>query len=327
LDFAFAVRACLRTLNPQLLILVEGELWPRLLCECARAGLPVAVVNARVSDRSFRRTYPLRSLWLPMARKITLFLAQSHETAERLRLLGVAESSIQTPGNLKRDPIPANGGAPPNRMARRIADSIGEARLLVCGSTHEGEEAILLAAWPTIQRELPDAMLLLAPRHPQRFTAVRALVEATGAPVLCCSQLPASQLPAGSTPIPPGTVLLLDTLGDLADVYGIASAAFIGGSLVARGGHNPLEATRFTLPVFLGPSFENFREVVRDLIAARELEVVTADTLARRLVSALRSGKAEIPAAAQTGATSRTVQALLRLLEDSGRRPRPETRA
>ena len=310
LDFAFAVRACLRALHPELLVLVEGELWPRVLWECERGGVPVAVVNARVSDRSYRRTLRVRSLWLGMARRVKLWLAQGEETAERLRVLGVAPERVQVPGNLKFDLAAAES----NAMAQRLRSLRGASRIIVAGSTLEGEEQMLLSAWPAIQRGGPDIVLLLAPRHPQRFAEVAKLLRESGFPFQRCSELmnPQAELHGG-------TILLLDSLGDLASVYMVAQAAFIGGSLVPRGGHNPLEAARFGVPVVMGRSYENFREIVEGLKAAGGIRLIDSASLGEALVSALRNGQGMGRNGRdfykhQAGATRRTVAALLALL-------------
>jgi 3-deoxy-D-manno-octulosonic-acid transferase len=306
LDFAFAVRAYLRALQPELVILVESELWPRFLAECAWSSIPVAVVNARVSDRSFRRTKRWRGLWRRMTAGVSVFLSQGEETADRLRRLGIAPDRIQVPGNLKLDP-PA---AAANAMTARLEARLAGLPLIVCGSTLDGEERAVLAAWPEVLAACPKAVLLIAPRHPDRFAAVEALLQAGTFPVQRCSQL-GREAPA----IEPGTILLLDTLGDLASVYSLAAVAFVGGSLIPRGGHNPLEATRFGVPVLMGESYENFREIVTELLAAGAVRLVTEASLAPAFVEGLQTPRRAHRPSPESGATARTVGALLRLLE------------
>jgi 3-deoxy-D-manno-octulosonic-acid transferase len=312
LDFAFAVRPRLRALQPKLVILVESELWPRMLTECERSGIPVAVVNARISDRSFRRTYPFRGLWLRMANKVTLFLPQGVETANRLSQLGIAAARIGAAGNLKFDPPRVTAQPDENAMTRRIRSLLFGGRLVVCGSTHEGEEAMLLASWQTIRAAVPDAVLVLAPRHPERFDSVWTQIRAGRFGGFRCSHLLID-----TEPIFGGLVLLLDTLGDLASFYGIASVAFIGGSLVPRGGHNPLEATRFGVPTLIGRSYENFREIVTELLPTGALRLTGQQTLAADLIAALQQPLQATAFTGQTGATQRTLAALLALLERS----------
>ena len=315
LDFRYAVRRYLRVLQPRMLVLMESELWPRLIYECAENGMPIVVVNARVSDRSFPRYMRLRRLWRPFLERISQFLAQSKETAERLVRIGAPPQRVSVMGNLKYD-VRAGEASP---MTRRIGSLLYQARLIVAGSTLAGEEEVLLAAWPAIQKAVPDAALLIAPRHPDRFEEVSGLIRKSGYPFFRCSQL------LGDTePIVGGTILLLDTIGDLASMYEVGAVAFVGGSLVPKGGHNPLEPAQFAVPVVMGPWFENFRDVVEGMRATDAIRIVAPEKLSETLVALLRDredakalgerGRAAFEA--QTGATSRTVQALMALLQE-----------
>ncbi|WP_433966186.1 3-deoxy-D-manno-octulosonic acid transferase [Tunturiibacter gelidiferens] len=321
LDLKFSVRRYLHVLRPQMLVLMESELWPRLIVECTRDGIPVVVVNARISDRSFPRYMRLRRLWRPFLEMIALFLAQSTETADRLIKIGAPETSVRVTGNLKYD-VQARTD---NEMTRLIASKLSGTRLMVVGSTLAGEEEILLAAWLSIRQAIPDASLLIAPRHKDRFEEVLQLIRRSGTPFFRCSQL--TQNPK---PIVGGTILLLDTIGDLASVYGLASVAFIGGSLVPKGGHNPLEPAQFGVPVLMGSSFENFREIVKTMQEAEAIRIVGEDRLAETLISMLREkddsralgerGRAVFEA--QAGAIARTAQAVVSLLEERVRTAR-----
>ncbi len=325
LDFAFAVRPYLRTLKPELLILVEGELWPRMLSECVHAAIPVAVVNARVSDRSFPRTIRLRRLWLVMASKVTLWLAQGHETAHRLQQLGIVPSKIKTPGNLKYD-LPPITKRPLVDLIR--AEASGR-KIIVAGSTLEAqsggpldEDHYLMHAWEGKLRKEQDVLLVLAPRHPERFgivtaTAIEFRTKLASDLLSGADSLNAIQTPDRSGPT---EIIVLDTLGDLADVYSVADVAFIGGSLVAKGGHNPLEAARFGVPILMGPSYENFREIVEGMRAADAILISDAEHLPASLTRLLHEGKpmgqrAQAYFEAQAGATARTVKSLLELLD------------
>jgi 3-deoxy-D-manno-octulosonic-acid transferase len=298
-----------------MLVLMESELWPRLIDECAKACIPVAVVNARISDRSFPRYLRLRRLWRPFLEMISLFLAQSAETAERLVKIGAPAERVKVAGNLKYDVQSKEATA----MTKRIGSLIYQARLIVAGSTLAGEEEALLAAWPEIHQAVPDAALLIAPRHPDRFEEVLGLIRKSGYPFYRCSHLLVD-----TEPIAGGTILLLDTIGDLASMYGLAAVAFVGGSLVAKGGHNPLEPAQFAVPVVMGPSFENFREVVEAMRRADAIRIVEPQIFADGLIAMLRDteeartlgerGRAVFEA--QSGATARTVQSLLDLLRE-----------
>ena len=314
LDLKFSVRRYLRVLQPRMLVLMESEFWPRLIKECAKDGVPIAVVNARISDRSFPRYMRLRQLWRPFLEMISLFLAQSRETAERLEKIGAPTTRLRVMGNLKYDVQSRSD----TEMARRISSMLSGTKLIVAGSTLAGEEEALLAAWPAILKSVPDASLLIAPRHPDRFEDVWQLIRRSGSAVYRCSQLGQS-----NDPVAAGTILLLDTIGDLASVYGVATVAFVGGSLVPKGGHNPLEPAQFGVPVVMGPSFENFREIVKTMQEAKAIRIVATDELAETLIGILegpdderalgRRGRAVFEA--EAGATARTAQALVSLLD------------
>jgi 3-deoxy-D-manno-octulosonic-acid transferase len=297
-------------------VLMESELWPRLITECAKDGTPIVVVNARISDRSFPRYMRLRRLWRPLLEMISLFLAQSTETADRLIKIGVPEERVRVTGNLKYDVQTTTD----NDMTRRITSTLAGTRLIVAGSTLAGEEETLLAAWPAILQAVPDATLLIAPRHTDRFEEVFQLIRKDGSPIVRCSQLKPN-----SEPIVGGTILFLDTIGDLASVYALASVAFVGGSVVPKGGHNPLEPAQFGVPVVMGPSFENFREIVDTMQQADAIRIVAKEKLAETLIELLRNkedsralgkrGKAIFQS--QSGSTAQTAQAIVSLLKGS----------
>lgn len=316
LDFSYVVRRYLRVLRPRVLVLMESELWPNLLRECGRSGVPVAVVNARVSDRSFPRYLLLRRLWRPLLQRVSVFLAQGEETAERLGAIGVDPERVSVVGNLKYDVRASAGNAMVERLRERMPEG---ARVLVCGSTLDGEEAMLLAAWAGIAAQEPGAVMVLAPRHPERFGRVAAMVREAGFAVWRASEL-------GTERFGGGDVVVLDTIGDLAAVYSIGSAAFVGGSLVTAGGHNPLEPARFGVPVVIGSDFTNFREVVEKMQAVDGICVVTREQMPAALLRLL-SDPVEAQAlgsrgqrvfAKEAGATARTVETLMSLLESAG---------
>ena len=317
LDFAFIVRRYLRLLKPKLLVLMESELWPNLMNECARSGVPVAVVNARVSDRSLPRYLMLKRLWRPLLGGVSVFLAQSEENARRLLEIGAPAERVRVSGNLKYDVKAAGESAMTALIRERLPD---RAKVLVAGSTLDGEETILLDAWRQVVADEPNAVMILAPRRTERFAAAAALVESTGFAVIR-----ASDLRGRTERIEAGGVLLLDTIGDLASVYSLGTAAFVGGSLVQAGGHNPLEPTRFRVPVVMGPSSENFREIVEAMRAADAIRIVDAGGLASALTEMLKeNGDARAMGErghavfdAQAGATARTAGALLGLIDRS----------
>jgi 3-deoxy-D-manno-octulosonic-acid transferase len=318
LDFRFAVRRYLRVLRPRMVVLMESELWPRLMVECARDGVPMAVVNGRVSDRSFPRYMRLRRLWKPLLERVSLFLAQSGETAERLRAMGAPAERVRVTGNLKYD-MRVSGESP---MVEKIRPALAaDARVVVCGSTLEGEERLLLEAWREVATAEPKAVMVLAPRHPDRFDTVAALVTASGFGLVRASEFRVS---SEAVRVLPGSIFLLDTIGDLASAYGLGAVAFVGGSLVAGGGHNPLEPARFGVPVVMGRSFENFREIVESMQVYDAIRLVSPGELRGALVAMLEDsdGAREMGERGrrvfenEAGATARTVGALMELLEE-----------
>jgi len=330
LDFAWAVRAYLRVLRPAALVLMESELWPRMLHECRRAGVPVAVVNARVSDRSFARGMKVRAVWGRVLRGVSLWLAQSEEDARRLVAMGAATESVRVSGNLKYDVRAPKE----SRIAEKIKEVAAGRPILVAGSTvaigGADEESLVIAAWKNT-----GALLVLAPRHPERFIEVEAvakdlrLEKASG-----WDRAAETQIPSGNDKGGKVEIVLLDTIGDLAAVYGIADVAFVGGSLVSRGGHNPLEPAQFGVPVVMGPHFENFRTVVHAMKSAGALRIVADNEGLEAAFRELLTGREAAQAMGergrkvfeeQQGATLRTTEALVALTGTDAGKQRAET--
>ncbi|MDE1154871.1 MAG: 3-deoxy-D-manno-octulosonic acid transferase [Acidobacteriaceae bacterium] len=313
LDFRFAVTAYLRALRPQAIVLLESELWPRLLHEARRRSLPTLVVNARVSDRSFRRAHRLRWIWKHVLAKVTLFLAQSDADTERLQALGAPHA--RTLGNLKYDVRAPRH----SQLAENIRQAAAGRPILVAGSLvderqqYRLEDDLVLNAWAGGILPHHDTLLVLAPRHPETFDRAAQLIK----------PFRFRRASRWDTPDPtaePLEIVLLDTIGDLASVYAIATLAFVGGSLVPRGGHNPLEPARFAVPTLIGPSFENFREIVAQLQAAEAIRIVDEENeLAQAVVDLLDhpaqaqalGERAQAVFEAQAGATQRAVQQIL----------------
>jgi 3-deoxy-D-manno-octulosonic-acid transferase len=317
LDLPWAVRVYLKALQPRLLILAETEFWPNLLSGCFRRGIPVAVVNARISDRSWPRYRLLRRLWRPFLSRLSRVLAQSETDAERLKTIGCLPERVSVTGNLKFD-VRAVEEAEATRQMKALAHDL---RLVVAGSTLEGEEAALLEAWPKLLEADPQLALVLAPRHPERFEVVAALLDNSGFPWVKRSDW-SSQAAGTLKPLNPSQIVLLDTIGELASVYSLAAVAFIGGSLIPAGGHNPLEPAQFGVPVVMGPHYANFRAITDDLRAHNAIRIAAKEELAEILIELLRDriAAAEIGERArqvfvqQAGATMRCVDALRELL-------------
>lgn len=270
-DLPFSLRAFLRRAQPRLLVLIETELWPLLIRECGRFGVRVVLVNARLSERSAAGYRRLGTLTRGMLEGIDLIACQDTASAERFRALGARPERVICPGNMKFDAlVPGDLSARMDRARERLGADDGP--LLVAASTHAGEEERLLAALVPLLRRHPDWRLLIVPRHAHRFDAVWRLMER--AP-LASARLSAGEVPAGSR------LLLGDLMGELIALYGLADVAFLGGSLLPHGGHNPIEPAWHGLPLFSGPHLDNFADVAERFTAAGALEVVAdADELA-----------------------------------------------
>jgi 3-deoxy-D-manno-octulosonic-acid transferase len=309
LDLPWAVAAYLKRVKPEMLVLAETEFWPNLLASCFRRGIPVTVVNARISDRSWPRYWRLRRLWRPWLNQLSAVLAQSQVDAERLCALGCRADRVSVSGNLKFD-VRATQESAATRLLKELGSD--DLRLVVAGSTLEGEEAMLLAAWPQLLIAAPDLALVLAPRHPERFAAVAGILDRSGLRWRRRSLWESQALVAGE-------ILLLDSIGELASVYSLASVAFVGGSLVAAGGHNPLEPAQFGVPVVMGDHYENFRAIVDELRKEQALRIVAPGELVAAMTQLLRNrADADLMGArgravfeAQAGATRRTVEAIV----------------
>ena len=321
LDLPLAVRSWLNFVRPDLLILAETEFWPNLLTACFRRRLPVVVVNARISDRSWPRYRALHRLWRPILSRLTQILAQSQLDADRLRDLGCGTDRVCVAGNLKFD-VRATEPAEVTHWLSGMSF-----RCIVAGSTLEGEEAALLAAWPALLSADPSLVMVMAPRHPERFVAVSGLLSASGLSWVRRSDWK-SNPPDPSRPLQPGQILLLDTIGELASVYSLATVAFVGGSLIPSGGHNPLEPAQFGVPILMGPHYANFRAITDDLRAHDGIRIATSEDLAATFLDLLQNPdraramgeRARKIFEEQAGATARCVQAIVEILQPAAKR-------
>jgi 3-deoxy-D-manno-octulosonic-acid transferase len=321
LDLRWAVRNYLEALRPRLLILAETEFWPNLLDGCFQRSIPVAVVNARISDRSWPRYYKLRRLWRPLLERLSRVLAQSGTDAKRLIDLGCRPERLTVSGNLKFD-VRAAEEAEATRLLRALGPNL---RFLVAGSTLEGEEAALLEAWQKDAARVPGLAMVLAPRHPERFSTVAALLEKSNVP-WCRRSTWTGRSIEEQRKIAAGQLILLDSIGELASVYSLAAIAFVGGSVISAGGHNPLEPAQFGIPIVMGPHYANFRAITDDLRAHDAIRVTTRDDLGKTLLdllahpeqAAAMGRRAKQVFDDQAGATGRTVSAIRELLAAKG---------
>lgn len=339
MDWTWAVDRALAQLQPAGLILVELELWPNLLLAARRRGVPVAIVNGRLSERSARGYRWVRTLlgWVwPAFGRIAV---QNEEYARRFLGLGATSDQVVVAGNLKCDRVQVDRGQPLVAELRATFELPAAAPVLIAGSTQAPEEAIAISAWRAARRQFPDLRLILVPRHQERFEEVARLVNESGARLIRRSKRKLEQLLRDQLPIPtaldqpavapdPDTteppIGLLDTLGELSACWGLATIAFVGGSLTRRGGQNMMEPAAYGAAVLFGPNTQNFRDVTALLLEGRAAIVVqnAAELTATVLkllgdpVERTRLGEtARDLVLAQRGATDRTV-ALLGALYD-----------
>lgn len=315
LDFRFSLQPYFAALRPSLLILAETEFWPNLLHSASTNCASVAIVNARISDRSFPRYRRFRAFFSRVLSQVDLFLAQTEEDAFRLKEIGAPEERVAVSGNLKFDIRLSSS----SRLTADLRSAIGkDSPVIVCGSTTEGEEELVLSAFRQVLLQFPLAVMVLAPRHPERFEQVAALISAAGLQFLRRSAWTAAP---GS--FLAGSIFLLDSVGELASVYSLADVAFVGGSLVPLGGHNILEPAQHGVAVLTGPHTFNFREIARIFDQGGGLRVVNAENLGATFAELLRNPeerrrlgrRARELFLDNTGATHKTLAALQPLLD------------
>lgn len=266
-------------IRPDAVAILETEIWPNFLAECARRRIPVVLLNGRISERSLRGYGRFRFLFSKVLSCVSAISAQTEEDARRITSLGADPARVQATGNMKFDLAPPPESRTPFRSWLQEERAAGSS-WFVAGSTHEGEEEAVLGAFARARRVNPRVRLLVAPRHPERFDAVEELCGRGGWEVWRRTRMPA---PEGS-PSPP--VILLDTVGELLPAYSAADIAFVGGSLVPRGGHNILEPALYGVPTLAGPHMANFREIAEIFTEGDAVLLVRdAEELAARLAA------------------------------------------
>ncbi|WP_374973104.1 lipid IV(A) 3-deoxy-D-manno-octulosonic acid transferase [Spongiibacter marinus] len=275
-DLPGAVTRFLRRTQPRAAVIMETEIWPNMVQMTARRGIPVVLANARLSARSARGYQRLSGLSRPVIQAFSRIVAQGQDDAERFLSIGAHADQLCVSGSIKFDvAIPDTL----RQHARLTREQFGQDRpVWIAASTHDGEDSILLDAHQRVLKQQPDALLVLVPRHPERFDAVAKLVAAKG--------LPCQRRSTESVISPDTQVLLGDTMGELLLLLGTADIAFIGGSLVPRGGHNSLEAAAWGLPVLAGPSDFNFAQISELLQTAGGLSLLdSAESIAAELIA------------------------------------------
>jgi len=316
-DLTWVVRRVLHRIAPSLIVIVETEIWPNFVREAGRRNVPVLLVNGRISDRSFPRYRMAKPLLEPILEHISFFCMQSDQDAERIRLMGAPEAKIATTGNLKFDmEAPVIDDVDDLREEYRIP---GGLQVWVAGSTHPGEEELILETFSRLLEEGRKLLLILVPRHPERCRMIGdALSDGEYRYLL------RSELGDATSPLSSGEVLLVDTMGEMLKLYAVADVVFVGGSFVDIGGHNVLEASLMKKPVLFGPYMHNFKEISRLLVECgggvmldepKELEPAIQRLLLdqRERIALGERGVALLER--NTGATRKTAAVIERLLE------------
>jgi 3-deoxy-D-manno-octulosonic-acid transferase len=325
-DWAFIVRRTLRLVRPRLFVMMETEIWPNLLRECRRANVKTILVNGRISPRSYPRYRLIRPLFKRVLAQVDRFCVQGEESKHRLIDLGADPSRVIVTGSLKFDSLDVPAVSPHTRPRDRVLRffRIAPSRVvLVAGSTMRDEERALLKAFRRIKTTTANALLILAPRHPERFGEAVDLSQQAAFVTVRRTELPIDDEPRAE-------VVVLDTIGELAQVYQVATVVFVGGSLVDMGGHNILEPAVFGKPIVFGPYMQNFSEIAsafltNDAAVQVQSERALEDALVALLTDPVR--RARLGAAARAlvesnrGARDRTLAVIAGLLP-SGRSDR-----
>lgn len=314
-DFSWAINRVLDRLNPSLVILAELEVWPNMTRMIKRRGIPLAIVNGRLSESSFRGYRRIIWLMRRLLGRIDLIASQSKTYTQRFRELGADDRALATVGNVKFDGAQADRNNALTKSLRNVA-GIGEGEpVFVAGSTQPEEDQIAINVWRELVQEFPDLRLILVPRHPQNVGLAEACLRQGANSYSLRSQLNSSSAEP---------VIIVDVVGELGGWWGCADVAYVGGSMGSRGGQNMIEPSAYGIPVSFGPNTRNFKDVTELLLAAEAARVVAnGDQLSqfvRRVLdesqwAAAMGARAQSVVAAQQGAADRTVELLLDLIE------------
>jgi 3-deoxy-D-manno-octulosonic-acid transferase len=321
-DWTFAARRTLRLVKPRLFVMMETEIWPNLLRLCRAEGVKTVVINGRISSRSFPRYRLIRPFFARVLADVDRFCMQSEESARRLVDLGADPARVTVTGSLKFDslqlPAASPHGKPRERVLRFFRLSPNRT-VIVAGSTMKGEEAAVLRAFARVRSAAgSSALLIVAPRQPERFAEAERIARDHGFVTIRRSELPIDAEPRAD-------VVVLDTIGELAQIYQLATAAFIGGSLADHGGHNILEPAVFGKPIVFGPHMQNFREIAATFVgndaavqvgSDRELEQSLLELVTDPVRRARLGAAARALVEANRGAKDKTLAVISDLLPD-----------
>ena len=322
-DWAFIVRRTLNIVRPRVFVMMETEIWPNLLRVCRARGVKTVLINGRISSRSYPRYRMIRPFFRRVLADVDRFCMQSDESARRIVELGADPSRVTVTGSLKFDslemPAAVSHGKPRERVLRffRLAP---QRVVLVAGSTVRGEEPALLRAFSRLKAAVPSALAILAPRQPERFGEVERLARDAGFVTSRRTDLPIDAEPRAD-------VVVLDTIGELAKLYQVATVVFVGGSLVDHGGHNILEPAIFGKPILFGPHMRNFKEIADAFVAngaavqlasARDLEPAMVSLATDPVRRARLGAAARALVEANRGAKDKTLTVIAEVLPPSG---------
>ena len=322
-DFGFVVRRTLNLVRPKLFIMMETEIWPNLLRECRVRGIKTAVVNGRLSARSFPRYRMIRPMMRRVLDDIDKFLVQSEESARRFIDLGADPARVVVTGSLKFDSLETSPAALQARSRERVLRyfRVSSRPVIVAGSTMKGEEAAVLKAFRRVRSTMPNTLLVLAPRNPERFGEAEQLARAEGWKVARRSDLAIDAEPRVD-------IVILDTIGELATLYQIGTIVFVGGSLVPTGGHNVLEPAVFGKPIVFGPNMQNFLEIAEAFVtngagvqleSEEQLDQVFIELMGDPVRRARLGAAARALVEANRGANEKSVAVLSQLLPQEPR--------
>lgn len=318
-DLGFIVRRTLRIVKPRLFVMMETEIWPNLLRLCHRAGVRTMLVNGRISSRSYPRYRAARPFFRRVLQHVDRFCMQSDESARRIIEIGAAGERVSVTGSLKFDSLELPGHSVPDRGRNRVLRYFhvsADRPVVIAASTLKGEEEPVLEAFGRIRARMTHALLVIAPRKPERFDEVERLARHAGWNVARRTELRVDAEPRHA-------VVVLDTIGELAQLYQVATAVFVGGSLVEAGGHNILEPAVFGKPIVFGPHMQNFAEIARTFVendaaiqirAAQELGPVLLELLGDPVRRASLGAAARALVEANRGARGKTLAILSELL-------------
>ncbi|MGB2713662.1 MAG: 3-deoxy-D-manno-octulosonic acid transferase [Vicinamibacterales bacterium] len=322
-DLGFIVKRTLRLVKPRLFIMMETEIWPNLLRACHRTGVKTILVNGRISSRSFPRYRLVRPFFRRVLRHVDRFCMQSEESARRIIDIGAPRDRVIVTGSLKFDSLDVPGAVAadrgPNRVLRyfRMAP---DRPVVIAASTLKGEEEPVLEAFQRIRATMTNALLIIAPRKPERFDEAERIARRAGWKVARRTELRVDSEPRHD-------VIILDTIGELAQLYQIATAVFVGGSLVDAGGHNILEPAVFGKPIVFGPYMQNFAEIAQTFLdngaaiqlrSGRELEPVLVELLSDPVRRASLGAAARALVEANRGARAKSLGAIAQLMPSDG---------